>query len=42
MADETTIEADVVVVGGGGAGLAAASAAARLGRNVVLIEKAEM
>ena len=40
MADETTAEADVVVVGGGGAGLAAASAAARLGRKVVLLEKA--
>ena len=34
-----TIDADVVVVGGGGAGLAAAASAARLGRQVVLIEK---
>ena len=33
--------ADVVVVGGGGSGLAAASAAARLGRSVILLEKAE-
>jgi len=33
-------EADVIVVGGGGAGLAAASSAARLGRRVVLLEKA--
>jgi succinate dehydrogenase/fumarate reductase flavoprotein subunit len=30
---------DVVVVGGGGAGLAAAAEAARLGRNVVVLEK---
>jgi succinate dehydrogenase/fumarate reductase flavoprotein subunit len=30
---------DVVVVGGGGAGLAAASEAARVGRNVILLEK---
>ncbi len=35
-----TKQADVVVIGGGGAGLAAASAAARLGRKVVLLEKA--
>ena len=33
--------ADVVVVGGGGSGLAAASAVARLGRSVILLEKAE-
>jgi len=32
-------EADVIVVGGGGAGLAAASEAARLGRQVILLEK---
>jgi succinate dehydrogenase/fumarate reductase flavoprotein subunit len=35
---ETTV-ADVIVVGGGGAGLAAASEAARLGRQVILLEK---
>jgi succinate dehydrogenase/fumarate reductase flavoprotein subunit len=35
-----TEQADVVVVGGGGAGLAAASTAARLGRKVILLEKA--
>lgn len=40
MAGGTNVEADVIVVGGGGAGLAAASAAARLGRKVVLLEKA--
>lgn len=33
-------EVDVIVVGGGGSGLAAASSAARLGRKVVLLEKA--
>lgn len=32
-------EADVIVIGGGGAGLAAAAEAARLGREVVLLEK---
>lgn len=40
MAAATTAEADVIVVGGGGAGLAAASSAARLGRKVMLLEKA--
>jgi len=40
MADRVTDEVDVVVVGGGGSGLAAASAAARLGRKVLLLEKA--
>jgi succinate dehydrogenase/fumarate reductase flavoprotein subunit len=33
-------EADVIVVGGGGSGLAAAAEAARLGRTVILLEKA--
>ena len=33
------VDADVVVVGGGGSGLAAAIEAARLGRQVVLLEK---
>lgn len=36
---EADIEADVVVVGGGGSGLAAAIEAARLGREVVIVEK---
>src|SRR5258705_2925192 len=40
MADATErLEVDVIVIGGGGAGLAAASEAARLGRQVVLLEK---
>jgi succinate dehydrogenase/fumarate reductase flavoprotein subunit len=33
--------ADVVIVGGGGSGLAAAISAAKLGRTVILLEKAE-
>jgi succinate dehydrogenase/fumarate reductase flavoprotein subunit len=40
MADGAVREVDVIVVGGGGSGLAAASSAARLGRKVVLLEKA--
>jgi succinate dehydrogenase/fumarate reductase flavoprotein subunit len=39
MTDVKQVDADVVVVGGGGAGLAAAIEAARLGRDVVLLEK---
>jgi len=39
MATVKRSEADVVVVGGGGSGLAAAIEAARLGREVVLLEK---
>jgi succinate dehydrogenase/fumarate reductase flavoprotein subunit len=40
MTAEVAAEADVIVIGGGGAGLAAASSAARLGRKVILLEKA--
>ncbi len=40
MAERVTDEVDVIVVGGGGSGLAAASSAARLGRKVILLEKA--
>ena len=39
MNDANRTEADVVVIGGGGAGLTAAYVAARLGRQVVLLEK---
>ena len=40
MAEQAAvIGADVIVVGGGGAGLAAASEAAKLGRQVILLEK---
>jgi succinate dehydrogenase/fumarate reductase flavoprotein subunit len=39
MADEITVECDVLVVGGGGAGMFAAVAAARNGARVVLLDK---
>lgn len=39
MADEITIEGDVLVVGGGGAGMFAAVAAARNGARVLLLDK---
>lgn len=40
MVQPVTDEVDVIVVGGGGSGLAAACSAARLGRSVILLEKA--
>jgi succinate dehydrogenase/fumarate reductase flavoprotein subunit len=39
MADEITLESDVLVVGGGGAGMFAAVAAARNGARVILLDK---
>ena len=39
MADEITLEGDVLVVGGGGAGMFAAVAAARNGARVLLLDK---
>ena len=39
MADEITLESDVLVVGGGGAGMFAAVAAARNGARVLLLDK---
>ena len=39
MADEITVEGDVLVVGGGGAGMFAAVAAARNGARVLLLDK---
>jgi succinate dehydrogenase/fumarate reductase flavoprotein subunit len=39
MADEITVEGDVLVVGGGGAGMFAAVAAARNGARVILLDK---
>jgi succinate dehydrogenase/fumarate reductase flavoprotein subunit len=39
MADEITLEGDVLVVGGGGAGMFAAIAAARNGARVLLLDK---